>query len=116
MRDSVVARPAGTPWEWLLVHRMRATLIPVDRTAEANRLARTYVWWQAPDVTLTDPSRLLRQVLKLGRPEDFVSAEEIWGREALRRALLDAAPGEIDPKSERFWRLHFGLADGAPLA
>lgn len=80
---------------------------------EATRLARTYVWWQAPEVTLADPRRLLRQILALGRPEDFVAAEDIWGVEALRRALLDAAPGEIDPKSERFWRLRFGVGDGA---
>ena len=97
----------------LLENPLRAILLPVDRTVEANRLARTYVWWQDPAVTLADPRRLLRQILKLGRPEDFVAAEEIWSREALRRALLDAAPGEIDSKSERFWRLHFGLADDA---
>ena len=79
--------------------------------AEATRLARTYVWWQDPEVTLADPRRLLCQVLKLGRPEDYVAAEELWGREELRRALLEARPGEIDPKSERFWRLHFGLVE-----
>ena len=83
----------------------------VDRTAEANRLARTYVWWQDPDATLADPHRLLCQILKLGRPEDYVVAERLWGREALRRALVEARPGEIDPKSEHFWRLHFSLTE-----
>jgi hypothetical protein len=81
----------------------------MDRDTAAERLARTYVWWQEPKDTLADPARLLRQILRLGRPEDYVLAEEIWGVEALRRALAEALPGDIDPKSERFWRLRFGL-------
>jgi hypothetical protein len=83
----------------------------VDLGAEAERLARTYVWWQEPAVTLADPRKLLRQILRLGRPEDYVAAADIWGEQALRRALVEALPGEIDPKSERFWRLRFGLTE-----
>ena len=41
--------------------------------------------------------------------EDYLAAVELWGEAALRAALLQARPGEIDPKSERFWRLRFGL-------
>jgi len=75
----------------------------------AERLARIYVWWQDPPVTLANPGKLLRQILRLGRPEDYVAAVEIWGEAAMRQALADAHPGEIDPKSEHFWRLRFGL-------
>ena len=81
--------------------------------AEAERLARTYVWWQDPPHTLTDPRKLLCQILRLGRPEDFVAAEEIWGRDALRRALDEALPGDIDAKSEHFWRLWFASRSSA---
>ena len=81
----------------------------MDSAAEAERLARIYVWWEEPAVTLADPTKLLRQILRFGRPEDYVVAEEIWGQEALRRALTSAQHGEIDPKSEHFWRLRFGL-------
>lgn len=73
------------------------------------RLARTYVWWQDADTTLADPRRLLCQILRLGRPEDYVAAEELWGSSALRRALVEARRGEIDPPSAHFWRLRFGL-------
>ncbi len=82
----------------------------MDRSSSAAaRLARTYVWWQGPDATLADPRRLLCQILRFGRPEDYVAAEELWGREALRQALLEARRGEIDPKSAHFWRLQFGM-------
>lgn len=74
-------------------------------------MARIYVWWQDPTATLAEPGKLLRQILRFGRPEHYVRAEEIWGREALCRALVEALPGDIDPKSEHFWRLHFGLGE-----
>jgi len=83
----------------------------VDRRDEAERLARVYVWWQEPALAVAAPQRLLRQILRLGRPEDYVLAEEIWGRAALRQAFLDAGPGEIDRKSARFWRLRFELPE-----
>lgn len=86
----------------------------MDLVAESERLARSYVWWQEPGLTLSDPRKLLCQILRLGRPEDFVLAEEIWGRDALRQALVEARRGEIDPKSEHFWRLQFGLNAPSP--
>jgi hypothetical protein len=77
------------------------------------RLARTYVWWQAPEITLRDPHKLLCQILRYGRPEDYVAAVEIWGADALRAALLAARRGEIDPKSTHFWKLYLGVAEDA---
>lgn len=88
----------------------------MDREAEAIRLARVYVWWQEPGATLADPRRLLCQILRLGRPEDFVTAQDLWGEEALRRALVEARRGEIDAKSRHFWQLRFGLMRPAPPA
>jgi hypothetical protein len=78
------------------------------------RLARTYVWWQAPEITLRDPHphKLLCQILRYGRPEDYVAAVETWGVDALRAALLAARRGEIDAKSTRFWKLYLGVEDG----
>ncbi len=81
----------------------------MTRATEAERLAHTYVWWEEPAAALADPAKLLRQILRYGRPEDYVLAEAIWGEGALRRALLGAQRGEIDPKSAHFWRLRFGL-------
>ena len=81
----------------------------MNPAADAERLAATYVWWQEPERTLAAPGKLLRQILRFGRPEDYLTAVEIWGESALRQGLLEALPGEIDPKSEHFWRLRFGL-------
>jgi len=67
----------------------------VDRAADAERLARTCVWWQESALPLAETSRLLRQILRFGRPENYVLAEQIWGEEALRSALT-------------FWEQHLG--------
>jgi hypothetical protein len=50
----------------------------------AQRLARVYVWWQPAETTLADPRKLLCQILRLGRAEDYLEAERLWGVEALR--------------------------------
>jgi hypothetical protein len=84
------------------------------RTIDAKiRLARSYVWWQAPEITLREPHKLLCQILRYGRPEDYVEAVELWGIEALRAALLAARRGEIDAKSTCFWKLYLGVAENA---
>jgi hypothetical protein len=74
----------------------------------ALRLARVYVWWQPVEATLANPRKLLCQILRLGRSEDYLDAERLWGSDALREALLGALPGDIDPKSQHFWRLRYG--------
>ena len=92
-------------------HHKRATLALVTDASEARRLARTYVWWQPAEVTLTNPRKLLCQILRLGRSEDYLRADQLWGADALQAALVGALPGDLDPKSEQFWRLRFGLGD-----
>ena len=89
----------------------RAILSRVDDGSEARRLARVYVWWQPAETTLANPRKLLCQILRLGRSEDYLGAERLWGVDALRAALLGALPGDIDTKSQQFWRLRFGLDD-----
>ena len=79
--------------------------------SEARRLARTYVWWLPAETTLANPRKLLCQILRLGRSEDYLGAERLWGVDALRAALRGALPGDIDPKSQHFWRLRFGMDD-----
>ena len=80
-------------------------------SVEAERLARTYVWWQSPETTLREPRRLLSQILEMGRQEDFVAAQNLWGRAALRDALLTAKHGEISAKSRNFWQAWFSAGD-----
>jgi hypothetical protein len=74
-----------------------------------ERLARRYVWWQAPAETLREPAKLLCQILSLGTAEDYLLALGIWGEAAFRDALRHALPGAIDDRSWAFWHRYYGL-------
>jgi hypothetical protein len=79
-----------------------------------ERLAARYVWWQEPAATLAEPTKLLLQILRLGRDEDYVYARDLWGEDRFRRALLEAPPGALDGRSCNFWHLHYQLAQRPP--
>ena len=57
----------------------------------AIRLARRYVWWQEPAETLLDVRHLLRQIMALGRPEDYtrhIADNTARFGEVIRRARI----------------------------
>ncbi len=56
---------------------------------EARHLARTYVWWQPPEKTLTDPRKLLCQILCLAWYRDGGLDEEL--SDEVKKVLRDAA-------------------------
>ncbi|CAN5818226.1 hypothetical protein BH11MYX2_BH11MYX2_37860 [soil metagenome] len=68
-------------------------------------IARRYVWWQEPAVSLARQSHLLCQVMQLGTPEDVRTVRNHLGDDALRAALRDAPPGVLDARSWTFWHL-----------
>ena len=73
-------------------------------------LSRRYVWWLPPAEVARDPDRLIRQVLSLGLPEDYLFLLDHFGRERIIQALRSAPAGAIDPRSWTFWHRQFGLA------
>jgi hypothetical protein len=72
-------------------------------------LARRYVWWLPPAAVIRDPDRLIRQILSLGLPEDYLFVEAHFGRPRIISALRSAPPGSIDPRSWTFWHRQFKL-------
>ena len=70
-----------------------------------RNLARRYVWWQQPEITLARRSRFLCQLMQLGTAEDVRSARNALGDGAFRDALRSAPPGVLDPKSWNYWHL-----------
>lgn len=72
-------------------------------------LAAAYVWWQSPEATLREPEKILRQILRIGTPCDYIAACEIWGETALRHALVTAPPGALDERSWEFWHRYYGI-------
>jgi hypothetical protein len=85
---------------------------PSSRRSSGRKLAhlaRRYVWWLPPEEVTRDPDRLIRQILSLGLPEDYLFVEQHFGRPRIIAALRSAPPGSIDPRSWTFWHRQFHL-------
>jgi hypothetical protein len=83
-------------------------------SAAWQRLARRYIWWQAPEEALRAPHRLIAQVMDLGTLGDIASLRQLAGDGAMRQALAEAAAGEFSDRSWHFW--HQMLGDGELVA
>lgn len=78
-------------------------------------MARKYVWWQAPRITLEDPRLLIAQVMTLGTLDDV---RWLIGRapaEELRQVLREPPVGIFNERSWRFWHLRLGCRPIPPL-
>ena len=80
-----------------------------------DALARRYVWWQEPALTLARSSHFLCQVMQLGTGEDVRALRDMLGDDALRAALRDAPPGVLDARSWNFWHLFLFEEPPPPL-
>jgi len=75
-----------------------------------KRMAQRYLWWQPPGVSMTDPRRVIAQVMDVGTLEDLQALAEAVGRNTLIGVLKQAQPGWFRPRSWAFWHTALGLA------
>lgn len=75
-----------------------------------QELAARLIWWQAPAVSLANPSRFLAQVMTLGTWREVRQVRDIMGWTPFREVLRDAPPGVFDMPSWQYWHGFFGLA------
>jgi hypothetical protein len=78
---------------------------------ELKRIAGELLWWQQPELSLSDPRRFLMQVMTLGSSKQVEAVREAFGAEAMRDALINAAPGVFDGKSWSYWHVMFDLPE-----
>jgi hypothetical protein len=72
-------------------------------------IARKVVWWEPPEITLSDQNDFLCRVMGRGIWEDVQYVERIFGEAAFREALLHCRPGVMDPGSWHYWHLRLRL-------
>ena len=91
----------------------RFSVVPtMDHLANDKRataMARKYVWWQPPDVTLKDRRLLLAQMMNLGSVADIRWLLSRVPTSELRRVLRDPPTGIFNGRSWNFWHLRLGL-------
>ena len=80
-----------------------------------KRMAQRYLWWQPPGVSMTDPRRVIAQVMDVGTLEDLQALAEAVGRNTLIGVLKQAQPGWFRPRSWAFWHTALGLATASRI-
>lgn len=73
-----------------------------------KRMAKRYVWWQPPEVSVGDPHRVIAQVMDVGTIEDIQALVNAVGSDTLIPVLKQARPGWFRPRSWAFWHTVLG--------
>ena len=76
---------------------------------QLTSLATKLIWWQPAEVSLSQPRRLLGQVMTRGDWPEVAVCKQTFGLEAFRDALVHAEPGLFDIKSWVMWHHFFAL-------
>ncbi|MBI5394407.1 MAG: hypothetical protein HZA91_03835 [Verrucomicrobia bacterium] len=82
-----------------------------ERLASLRQIAAELIWWQPPEVSLSQPVRFLAQVMALGTWQEVRTIQEAYGKDALREILNEAPPGVFDRRSWSYWHAVFGLSE-----
>jgi len=83
-----------------------------EQVDQIRRLAR-YIWWEPSEVAVSDPVRVIAQVMDMGTIEDIIAMERALGFDILREVLRSARPGWFRPVSWAFWHYRLGVTDPA---
>ncbi len=74
-------------------------------------LAEKYIWWLSPEDAMTDPYRVIAQVMNLGAWKDWGRLYDACSDDELKEAIARAQAGWFTPKRWRFWHLSLGLCE-----
>jgi hypothetical protein len=72
-------------------------------------IARQVIWWETPEIALSDQNDFLARVMARGFWDDLRYVEEVFGEDALRNALKNSKPGVIDIASWHYWHRRLGI-------
>jgi hypothetical protein len=87
----------------------QTSLVPID-TELLERLARRYVLWKPPEEALSQPQRIVAQVMNLGDYDDVQALVHGMGSTCLRQVLTNAEAGQFDARSWTYWHYRLGLS------
>lgn len=76
---------------------------------ETLELARRVVWFEPPEIALSNPIRFLAYVFRYAAPSDMRTVRRYVSDAELAEALERAPPGIIDGRSWAYWRLMLDL-------
>ncbi|MBN9304301.1 MULTISPECIES: hypothetical protein [unclassified Devosia] len=78
--------------------------ISSEATAEIDRLASRYLWWEPVAGHVHSTPRKIAQIMHLGTYEDVRRVEALAGAAMLAAIMRQSQPSWFDDKSWDFWR------------
>jgi hypothetical protein len=78
---------------------------------DLSPFSRKYIWWWPRNQAVTDPHRVVVQVMNIGTLEDVEKLRQGLGDTEFRKALQEARPGELSDRSWHFWHLVLGVSE-----
>ncbi len=84
--------------------------MPAIDQQELKRFAKRYIWWEAPEVAVELPQRVVARVMNIGDYDDVLKLAELAGDDYLRKVLTHAEIGQFNPRSWHYWHYRLGLA------
>src|SRR5208283_3017041 len=87
--------------------------IPV--TTLTLELARRIIWFEPPELALSDPIRFMAYAMTHARHEDMREIRRYVSDDNIREALDHAPAGIIDPRSWAYWNARMGRYPAPPI-
>jgi len=83
-----------------------------DAAAAAALLqfASRYIWWKPPAEAVSQPQRVIAQVMNMGDHRDVEALAKLVGDTVLREAVLHAEAGQFGERAWTYWHYRLGLA------
>ncbi len=84
-------------------------------TREFRELAARVVWFEPPEVALQGGTRFMAYAFRYATHEDMKTLRKELKDDDLRKALAQAPPGIIDPRSWSYWHAVIGKFPPPPM-
>ncbi|MBF0334494.1 MAG: nucleotidyltransferase domain-containing protein [Alphaproteobacteria bacterium] len=89
-------------------------MTPLPATVAMRAVARRVIWFEEPEVALSDPIRFMAYAMAYATHEDMKEIRRHVDDDAFREAIDNAPPGIIDPRSWAYWNLKMGRFPAPP--
>ncbi|MBF0394813.1 MAG: hypothetical protein HQL38_19225 [Alphaproteobacteria bacterium] len=83
-------------------------MTPLPATVAMRAVARRVIWFEEPEVALSDPIRFMAYAMAYATHEDMKEIRRHVDDDAFREAIDNAPPGIVDPRSWAYWNLKMG--------
>jgi hypothetical protein len=88
---------------------------PFPATPELLTIARHVIWFQEPELTLTEPVRFLVYLMSYGTAEDVRTVQKTVNDDQFREALDNAPPGILTKHQWNAWNEKLGRVPVPPM-